>query len=215
VELYETEEQQIDALKKWWQKNANSVISGLVGGLIIIAGWNFWQGYQQDTRLKASALYEELLSAAKKNQYESVNKIAQRLDEQYASTPYALYGKLFQAKAQVATDDLESAKQVLQSLTAKADSALKNVASIRLLRLLLATGEYEQGLQKIAEIDPQSSQAFNGQYEELKGDFYVALQRPGQARTAYQNALRAGQTSPLLQYKIDDLTAPKLLENPS
>jgi hypothetical protein len=33
-----------------------------------------------------------------------------------------------------------------------------------------------------------------------------------EARTSYQNALRNGQPSPLLQFKIDDLTAQEKLE---
>jgi hypothetical protein len=33
-----------------------------------------------------------------------------------------------------------------------------------------------------------------------------------QARTSYQNALRNGSKSPLLQLKIDDLTAPERVE---
>jgi predicted negative regulator of RcsB-dependent stress response len=54
---------------------------------------------------------------------------------------------------------------------------------------------------------------FSNHYDELVGDLYVALDRVDQARTSYQNALRNGHQSPLLQMKIDDLTAPEKEEN--
>lgn len=215
MEIYETEEAQVEALKKWWKANGSSVISGLIAATVLIVGWNFWQRYQQDTRLQASALYEQMLQAVGQDKKESANKIAERIDHQFSSTPYAAYAKFIQAKTKVHEGDLDSAKQLLQELAASTDNGLKNVANIRLVRLLLATGEYERGLQLIAEVDQAAAQQFAGNYEELKGDLYVALDRPVEARTAYQNAQRSGQASPLLQYKIDDLTAPELTGSPS
>jgi predicted negative regulator of RcsB-dependent stress response len=38
---------------------------------------------------------------------------------------------------------------------------------------------------------------------------YVALDRLDQARSSYQKALENGYKSPLLQIKIDDLSAPE------
>jgi predicted negative regulator of RcsB-dependent stress response len=77
--------------------------------------------------------------------------------------------------------------------------------------LNLASGEYEQGLQLIAEVDPSTAQGFTAGYEELKGDLYVALERNGEARTAYQNALRQGAASPLIQFKLDDISVPEII----
>lgn len=61
-------------------------------------------------------------------------------------------------------------------------------------------------------MEKQPSESFSASYEELKGDLYVALNRLGVARTAYQNALRAGQPSPLLQIKLENISAPEILE---
>jgi predicted negative regulator of RcsB-dependent stress response len=74
---------------------------------------------------------------------------------------------------------------------------------------MLASGEYEKGLELINEIDPATSSSFSGNYDELVGDLYVALDRLDQARSSYQKALENGYKSPLLQIKIDDLTAPE------
>ena len=78
---------------------------------------------------------------------------------------------------------------------------------------MLAHKEYEQGLELINKIDPASSASYSSNYDELVGDLYVALNRLDQARTSYQTALRNGSKSPLLQLKIDDLTAPERVES--
>ena len=75
--------------------------------------------------------------------------------------------------------------------------------------MLLATGDYEQGLALINSVDPSTSNSFSGNYDELVGDLYVALDRLDQARSSYQKALESGYSSALLQTKIDDLTAPE------
>ena len=44
MEVYETEEQQVEAVKKWWKENGVSLIVGVVMGLSAIAGWKYYQG---------------------------------------------------------------------------------------------------------------------------------------------------------------------------
>ncbi|MEW8396328.1 MAG: tetratricopeptide repeat protein, partial [Candidatus Thiodiazotropha sp.] len=36
---YQTEEEQVEAIKRWWKENGTSVIAGLVIGLGGIFGW--------------------------------------------------------------------------------------------------------------------------------------------------------------------------------
>jgi len=216
VEIYDTEEEQVAAIKRWWKENGASTIIGIVVGVIIIGGWNFWQTYTQDKANQASALYEELLASDSNEKIESVEKITERITEQYGSTAYATYAALLLAKTKVQQGEVESAKSILEKQMKIADSAeLRNVARIRLVKLMLATDENEKGLQTIAEVDQSSSQGFSASYDELTGDLYLALGRLGEARTAYQSALRAGSNSPLLQFKLDDITAAEIIETNS
>jgi predicted negative regulator of RcsB-dependent stress response len=208
VEIYETEEEQVAALKDWWKANGSSVISGVVIAAITIGGWNFWQSYQKDKINTASDMYEQLLQADTAGKVELVDKFASKLNTEFSSTAYDAYALLFQAKEKVKQNDLSAAQAILeQAMTATDDVEIKHVARTRLIRVLLAQKEYEQGLQMIADVDQSSLSGFAGIYEELKGDLYVAMGQIGEARTAYQLALQAGQGSPLLQFKLDDLTA--------
>lgn len=214
MEIYQTEEEQVEALKRWWKENGQATITGVIVGVAVILGWNFWQNYKKDQALQASALYEELLTAANQSKDESAEKIADRLQEQFESTAYSTYAGLIKAKIKARQNDLDAAGQILKATAASADDELSHVARLRLIRIMLAKGDYEQGLQLIADVDPGSAAGFSGAYDELKGDLYVALDRIGEARTAYQTALRNGYQSPLLQIKLDDLTEAEIISTP-
>ncbi len=214
MEIYDTEEEQVAAIKRWWKENGVSTITGIVVGIIIIAGWNFWQSSQQDKALQASAMYVQLQASIAKEDYDSSAKITERISQQYGSTAYASYADLMLAKIKVQQGDLQAAKTILEKQMKNAGSVeLRNIARIRLIKLLQASNKNEKGLQLIAEVDPSTSQGFSASYDELTGDLYVALDRLGEARTAYKSAVRSGSQSPLLQFKLDDITAAEVLSN--
>lgn len=182
-------------------------------GLVIILGWNYWQDHKKERAAQASATYDQLLKALDEGKQESADKLAERMREQFKGSEYAAFSGLFEAKLKTQQGDLAAAKQILQTVAAESNKHLSNIAKIRLVRLMLATGEYEQGLQVINGVDAKEAASFSANYDELVGDLYVALDRLDQARTSYQNAMRNGQPSPLLQFKIDDLAAQEKLEN--
>lgn len=213
MEIYDTEEEQVEALKRWWKENATSTIVGLGMGIVIILGWNYWQDHKKDQAMQASLIYDQLLKAVDQDKKESVEKLAERMQEQFKGTEYATFSGLLQAKLKYQQGDVAAAKQILKAIAAEPNKQLSNIAKIRLVRLMLDTGKYEQGLQVINEVDAKAALSYSANYDELVGDLYVALDRLDEARTSYQNALRNGQPSPLLQFKIDDLTAQEKLEN--
>jgi predicted negative regulator of RcsB-dependent stress response len=212
VEIYETEEEQVAALKAWWKENSQSAVIGLGLGIALIFGWNFWQDYQKDQANQASALYSQLLKAAEANNADSVQKLAEKLRAEFKNTDYAGYSGLMEAKIKAMQGDITGAKVLLEQVAADSDKEIRNIATIRRVRLMMANKEYEQGLAVINAIDPASTASFSGEYDELTGDLYLALDRPDQARTSYQSALRNGLQSPLLAMKIDDLTLPEKVE---
>lgn len=211
--IYDTEEEQLEALKSWWKENGQSSIAGVVVGIALILGWNYWQGYKQDKAEQASNLYAQFVKAAQEDKKDSVSKLAERMQEQFKNSEYANYSGLMQAKLKAEQGDIAGAKDLLKSIAANSDKELSNIAKLRLVRLMLASGEYEPGLQLISEVDPSTESSFSGNYDELTGDLLVALDRLDEARTSYEKALRSGHQSPLLKIKIDDLTAPDKVEN--
>ena len=210
--IYDTEEEQLEAMKRWWKENGTSTVVGVAFGIAIIVGWNYWREHKINQSNQASAIYDQLIKAAETDQKESVDKLAKRLQEQFGGSNYAAYGGLFQAKFKVQQGDIATAKDILKKIAEGKDKELSHIAKIRLVKLMLATGEYEQGLKVINDVDQAEAAKFSDNYDELVGDLYVALDRLDEARTAYQKALKNGYQSPLLQLKIDDLTAPEKSE---
>ena len=43
----ETDDQEVEELKRWWNENGKTVVAGLVLGLGGVFGWTTWQGYSQ------------------------------------------------------------------------------------------------------------------------------------------------------------------------
>ncbi len=214
MEIYDTDEEQVAALKRWWKENGTATLTGVVIGVMLIAGWKFWQNYTKDKANQASVLYEQLLDDVGKGKDDATQKISTRISEDFDSTVYAAYSSFLLAKTKVKQGDLDSAKTIFTKLMSESDSSeLRNLARIRLIRLLYSTGENEKGLQLIAEVDQSNSKGFVSSYDELKGDLYVALDRLGEARTAYQSALRSGSGSRLLQFKLDDISVSEILES--
>ena len=215
MEIYDTEEEQVAAIKRWWKENGTSTITGVVVGVAMLSGWNLWQNHTKDKANQASAFYTQLQESVSKENIESAEKIAEKLETDFASTSYIDFASLQLAKIKVQQGDLDAAKVLLEKLMVGANSVeLKHVARIRLIKVLQAKDLNEQGLQLIAEVNQASAEGFIGSYDELKGDLYVALDRLGEARTAYQSALRAGVQSPLLQFKLDDITPVEIVSNP-
>jgi len=209
--MYDTEEEQVEALKRWWKENSISIIVGLVMGIVIILGWNYWQDHKKEQAVQASAAYSQLLKALDDGKKDTADKLAERMQEQFKGSEYAAFSSLLQAKLKSEQGDFAAAKQILKTVAAESNKHLSHIAKIRLVRLMLVTGEYEQGLQIINDVDAKTAAGYSANYDELVGDLYVALDRLDEARTSYQNALRAGQQSPLLPFKIDDLTAQEKL----
>ena len=107
----------------------------------------------------------------------------------------------------------DPAKKVLEEiLRSGVENGFKHIARLRLLRVLAANGEADAGLKIIELSDIAGSGKFEAQYEESRGDLYVALGKEGQARAAYLRSQEIGDNSPYLQLKIDDLVVPEIPE---
>ena len=66
-----TEEQQIEAFKKWWKENGSSIITGLLLGLAILFGARSWFAYQERSAENASDIYTSLMAALTSNYFKS------------------------------------------------------------------------------------------------------------------------------------------------
>jgi len=57
------EQEQIDALKRWWDENRTYVVAGVVIGVVAVAGWRGWEWHRTRQAEQASALYDQVVKA--------------------------------------------------------------------------------------------------------------------------------------------------------
>ncbi len=203
---YETEEQQVEALKKWWKENGRVVIAGLILGVVVIAGWRFYVDYKKQHSEMASAIYENVMLAANANADLAEQELrVNNLMAEYADTPYATLAAMVLAKQQIQKGDAIKAQQQLDWVVKHTKQPeLQHLARLRLARVFLSNQQYDQAEMLLSIDYPQS---FTALYEELKGDVYLAKGDKDNARLAYDKAIlaAAGQANPLLKLKRDDL----------
>ena len=203
---YLSDEERVEALKKWWKANASSITWGLVLGFAVLTGWNVWQSTQQRKAEEASGLYQQMLLAVDGKQAEPALKLSERIIENYQGSAYATYATLFSAKLKADAGDLAGAKKILSDLVAASkDQDIKHLARLRLGEVLLALGENDAALKLLEPLKPRDMGSYQSLYEELKGDAYAALDRTSEAQVAYELAKEKGQPTPLLDLKINNL----------
>lgn len=188
MEFYETEEQQIEAVKKWWKQNGTSLIFGAVIGLSAVAGWRYYLADQNTHKLEASDMYVSLVNqvAANKAGIE-LNAQADQLASNYADTPYAALASLVLAKYDYENGKTNAAISKLSWASKNAyDVETKQVATTRLIRVYLSENMFDEAQELLNMPHPES---FDASYEELKGDLFIDKKEIASARTAYDKAI--------------------------
>lgn len=209
-----TEEEQLDAIKRWWKENGTSLIVGAVLAAAGVFGWNAWQDHQHNTSVAASVEYQQLLGLASQPELDDdarneAQAVVDRLASEYDDTLYADLALLLDARLKVTADDLEGASSALQSVIDNADDDyLTSLARLRLARIQNEQGEYDAAL---ATLDGEIAASLEAQRNNILGDIHHANGDDDQAAKAWRNAqaLAEEQGQPLygVALKLDDLGA--------
>ncbi|MEM6998683.1 MAG: tetratricopeptide repeat protein [Pseudomonadota bacterium] len=204
---YRTDEEQAEALKKWWNENGRFIIAGIVIGISAIFGWRGYNNHLLQQAEAASTLYEQMIIASRTNDSENVDVYANRILDEYASTSYAIFANLMLAKQSAETGNLNEAENYLNwVLENSSQEEFKHVARLRLTRVFIAADKLDDASKTL---DIKNTGEFTSRYEELRGDIFVKQDKTEEAREAYEQAL-ANSTSAendqaILQMKLDDL----------
>ena len=201
------DEEQIEALKKWWSENGKSTLAGLGIGLAAVLGWSSWQTWQGTQAEIASARYQQLVDDAAAGRHDQALSQAEALTEEFPDSAYASLASLIAARAAVETNDPDKARRHLEwVLEHAAFPELLPIARIRLARLMIHAREYDGAL---AELDRVDSAAFHGRVKELQGDVHRARGDRAAARESYETVLAGAELSPAtrirVRMKLDDL----------
>lgn len=214
MDIYRTEEEQIEAIKRFFKTYGTHVLIVFCVFVAAFFAYQTWTARQQGNAEQASQYYSELLELAapgKEMTPESrtgFDELFARLMAEHSTSVYASYASLLSAKMQVAEGNLDKAAQALQWVVdAAATPELKALANLRLSRVLFAKGENDKALKLL---DAQSA-PFASAYEELRGDIYLEMGQADKALAAYTKAKQLksekANLDRILEMKIDSLAA--------
>ncbi len=211
MEIYRTEEQQLDALRQGWKKNHKWILTVAGATLACVLSFKFYQHHQESERYLASEKFSLLLKSHEENDFTTQKQKADELMTQYANSSYATLAAFMQAKAAVEEKKFDEAEKHLIFAQKQANvQELKSIATVRLARFYLAQEKWD-------DVEKVLKQASNGGYltllEEVKGDYYFFKQDLMKARQAYLAALdndpTKGEKRPILRMKLEEIDLKK------
>ncbi|MGV2872508.1 YfgM family protein [Colwellia sp. E150_009] len=204
MEIYQTEEQQVEAIKGYWAENGNMIIAGIALGFAGFIGFNVYKDSKLEEELAVSDSYQTLIEASV-NDKATFAQNAEKFINENAGTSYESLTALALAKEFATDKDWKNTQaQLTVAINSAPSDGIKAIASLRLARVQIQQEQYEQALSTLAQPLPES---FRAAIEEIKGDTYLLQGKKELARNAYQAAIDADglASSPNLQMKLDDL----------
>lgn len=204
---YLTEQEQVEQLKAWVKQYGPTILLGILIALIVISGFRYWQDYRNKVLLRASAIYDEMITDRANNNSTGTVTLATQLITHYKHTPYASLAALMLAREAILSKNNQDALHHLEWVIRHgSNNSLREIALIRSARILIANNQAKAALDQLTSVYDKH---FEGLADEVKGDAYLALNDSLSARKAYEKALselpNADLIRPELQMKIDDL----------
>ena len=216
METYQTEEEQVQAIKDWWKENGRAVIAGLIIGIGAIAGYRYWTNYQTAQAEQASLIYAQVIASAAGADNARAFEQGKSLINDYSGTPYAALTALTLSKLAMDNSDYTSAAAQLRwVIDSSSDDGLKHVARLRLARVLAAQDKPDLAISLLNETD---TSGFTTLYQETRGDIFVQQGKTAAASDEYRKALEDLEMNPqrrrTLEMKMNDLAVATSKEQP-
>jgi len=218
TEEYLTDDEQLEAVKRFTREYAPVLIIGALIGAGALFGWRYYQNYQTQQGLKAAAQFAELSALAQGSDAAKARQVADQLIQDYPSSPYADQAKLVLARMDVdAGQDANAVEPLTAVMNNSKDTELRQIARLRLARVLIDQGKPDDAIKLLSEATPGS---FAGRYHEVHADALYAKKDTAAAITEYKAALDAadagGVDAAMVEMKLADLgAADKRFDNPS
>jgi predicted negative regulator of RcsB-dependent stress response len=205
------EQEQLAAFKAWWHDNRTWLVGTLLVCAVVVGGWRGWHYYQNKKANDSAILYASFVQQVESNDIKRVNDAAAAVMEKFPSSAYGSRAALLAAQLNEQSKDVAKAKTQLQWVADHTSEAgLKDVASLRLVAILLDEKKYDEATKLL---DAKHQASFDGLYADLKGDVLSAQGKVEEAKTSYKLAYEKMDTKSayrnLIQMKMDALGTTK------
>ena len=193
MDTYRSDEEQIEALKSWWNDNGKAVIAAIVIGISGSLGWQWWQARAIEQANLASELYQELMEVGQQEVQTdrtraSIDELAATLATEFTGSGYTHLAALLQVKHWVnqgRVDEALASLQAIEQSVAK-DPNLYALTKLRRARLQASMGQVDAALTALESLrGTEFAQA--AAIAEL--DIYLSQEKYQEAERALDRAL--------------------------
>lgn len=214
VDEFLSEREQAEQLRQWLRENWIWLVAGVALTLGSYYGYRWWESRVAARSLAAGERFAAMLDAIAAGKKEEGLRIAGEVTGKYGGTPYADQATLVLARLDVDAGNLQAAEGQLEKVASGSkDPDLRIVARLRLARVQLAEGRYDDAL---ASLDAVAVPALDPRVLQLRGDVKLAQGEKAAALDLWRRAQDAAKADPaagglidteLLALKIDELGA--------
>lgn len=207
---YKTEEEQVEDIKRWWEKNGKFLIVLAIVAIATTVGVRTWQDFKQSATNIASEQYDLMMAEFAEGKTDSVIQRGDAIILKSPDLAYAVLSAMTVAKVNVDKGNYTEAEAKLNwALLNSKNEKIQHIIRIRIAKILIAQSKFDQAM-TIATFAQQG--VFSSQYLIVKGDIYYKKGEFASAKTAYQAAINdsgiSEQLKSFIQIKLDDIGDP-------
>jgi predicted negative regulator of RcsB-dependent stress response len=206
VEVYTTENEQVDAVRRFFAENGKALAIGVVLGIAALGGWRYWQSHESTAMADSSVAFQQANQAVTDKKAQGVEDL-----EKFAQSNknnYGVFASLQLADHFVEAKDFANAeKQLVAAQSQAKEENLLSLVSLRLARVQSQQKKFDDALKTL---DGVKGEGWIALQQDVRGDVLLAKGDAKGAREAFSKGLDSKPSQTLqnmLRMKLNNLSS--------
>ncbi|MES4611840.1 MAG: YfgM family protein [Ewingella sp.] len=206
MEVYTTENEQVDAVRRFFAENGKALAIGVVLGIAALGGWRYWQSHESSAMADSSVAFQQANQAVTDKKAQGVEDL-----EKFAQSNknnYGVFASLQLADHFVEAKDFANAeKQLVAAQSQAKEENLLSLVSLRLARVQSQQKKFDDALKTL---DGVKGEGWIALQQDVRGDVLLAKGDAKGAREAFSKGLDSKPSQTLqnvLRMKLNNLSS--------
>lgn len=205
MEVYSNENEQVDALRRFFANNGKALAVGVIIGIAALGGWRYWASHEESSSKAVSAQYQQVTTAMKADQPATLDAAAKFASEN--GNTYGALAAMDVAKQYVDANQLDKAASLLENgLKNTKDANLQAVINLRLARIQLQQNQADAALKTL---DAVKGDGWTAIVADIRGEALLSKGDKQGARAAWSKGVDSDASPALkqmMQMKMNNLS---------